>query len=59
MKVYVKEEEEVQVGQALCVIEAMKMENVICSEVQALVKRIFFTEGSNVFAGDTIIEFYK
>lgn len=59
VKVYVKEEEEVQVGQALCVIEAMKMENVICSEVQALVKRIFFTEGSNVFAGDTIIEFYK
>ncbi|WDM85004.1 acetyl-CoA carboxylase biotin carboxylase subunit [Ehrlichia sp. JZT12] len=57
VKIYVKEGEEVQPGQSLLVIEAMKMENVIYSDVKAVVKSILFSEGNSVSIGDVIIEF--
>ncbi|AAZ68575.1 acetyl/propionyl/methylcrotonyl-CoA carboxylase subunit alpha [Ehrlichia canis] len=57
VKIYVKEGEKVQPGQSLLVIEAMKMENVIYSNVKSVVKSVFFSEGNSVIVGDVIIEF--
>ena len=56
VKIYVKEGEEIQPGQSLLVIEAMKMENVIYSDVKSVVKSVLFSEGSSVSVGDVIIE---
>ncbi|QGR02596.1 acetyl-CoA carboxylase biotin carboxylase subunit [Ehrlichia ruminantium] len=56
VKIHVKEGEEIYPGQSLLVIEAMKMENVICSNVKSVVKSILLTEGSSVSTGDVIIE---
>ncbi|CAI27999.1 Propionyl-CoA carboxylase alpha chain [Ehrlichia ruminantium str. Gardel] len=56
VKIYVKEGEEIYPGQSLLVIEAMKMENVICSDVKSIVKSVLLAEGSNVSTGDVIIE---
>ncbi|ACZ49129.1 propionyl-CoA carboxylase alpha chain [Anaplasma centrale str. Israel] len=55
--IYVKPGDEVSVGQPLLVIEAMKMENLICSEVQARVAEVLCNSGGNVVAGDVIIKF--
>ncbi|AHX03584.1 propionyl-CoA carboxylase, alpha subunit [Ehrlichia chaffeensis str. Heartland] len=57
VKIYVKQGEEVQPGQPLLVIEAMKMENVIYSDVKSIVKSVLFSEGNSVATGDVIIEF--
>ncbi|KAF2281966.1 hypothetical protein GH714_042790 [Hevea brasiliensis] len=57
VNVYVKSGDEVSVGQPLLVIEAMKMENLICSEVQARVAEVLCTSGGSVVAGDVIIKF--
>ncbi|KAA8474776.1 acetyl-CoA carboxylase biotin carboxylase subunit [Anaplasma marginale] len=57
VNVYVKPGDEVSVGQPLLVIEAMKMENLICSEVQARVAEVLCTSGGSVVAGDVIIKF--
>ncbi|AHC39316.1 acetyl/propionyl/methylcrotonyl-CoA carboxylase subunit alpha [Ehrlichia muris] len=57
IKIYVKQGEEVHPGQPLLVIEAMKMENVIYSDVKSVVKSVLFSEGSSIAAGDVIIEF--
>ena len=56
VKIHIKEGEEIYPGQSLLVIEAMKMENVICSNIKSVVKSILLTEGSNVSTGDIIIE---
>ncbi|MCU7611535.1 acetyl-CoA carboxylase biotin carboxylase subunit [Anaplasma capra] len=55
--IYVKPGDEVSVGQPLLVIEAMKMENLICSEVQAEVAEVLCTVGGSVASGDVIMRF--
>ena len=42
-------------GSTICVIEAMKMENDIQSEVDGVVKEIFIEPGDAVSAGDTLM----
>jgi propionyl-CoA carboxylase alpha chain len=49
--------EEVKPGQEICIIEAMKMENIIYSEQNAKVSSINVQPGENVSAGQVIIEF--
>ena len=49
--------DEVFDGQALCMIEAMKMENVLRAERKARVSRIRATEGDSLAVDDVIMEF--
>ena len=49
--------DKIEVGQRLCAIEAMKMENVIYSERSGIIKSINFKLGDIMSDGDTILEF--
>lgn len=53
----VKEGEDVKQGQELFILEAMKMENMICAEKDAVISKIHFTKGQNTSYGDIVIEF--
>ncbi len=53
----VTEGTEVQLGQNLAVVEAMKMENVLTSEVKGKVKKICAKPGDSLAVDDVIIEF--
>ncbi len=55
--VLVKEGEEVKKGQDLIILEAMKMENVIGAEKDAVIKKIYVNKGDNTIYGQLIIEF--
>ena len=47
----------VEEGQSVCVVEAMKMENVLHAENPGTVKSINFSVGDTLSLDDTIIEF--
>ena len=49
--------EEVQEGQSLCVVEAMKMENVLRAEKKGIIKSINTELGMSLAVDETIIEF--
>ena len=49
--------EKVEEGQALCIVEAMKMENVLYAEQPGVIKTINFVEGDILSLDDKIIEF--
>jgi propionyl-CoA carboxylase alpha chain len=53
----VAEGQEVQEGQALCTVEAMKMENVLRAERKGIVKRIAARAGASLAVDDVILEF--
>lgn len=53
----VKVGDEVEIGQALCVVEAMKMENVLTAEKNATVKAVNFAAGDSLKVDDVIVEF--
>ncbi|SCV62711.1 Acetyl-/propionyl-coenzyme A carboxylase alpha chain [Anaplasma phagocytophilum] len=55
--IYVKKGDKVSVGQPVLVIEAMKMENLICSEVEAEVEEVLLSPGSSVADGEIILKF--
>ena len=57
VKVDVAEGEEVQEGQALCTVEAMKMENILRAEKKGVVAKINATAGDNLKVDDVIMEF--
>ncbi len=57
VKVDVAEGEEVQEGQALCTVEAMKMENILRAERKAVVSRINAGPGDSLAVDDIIMEF--
>jgi biotin carboxyl carrier protein len=56
VKVLVAVGDAVEVGQAVAVLEAMKMENQIAAEKSGTVKEVKVTAGQSVGAGDVIIE---
>lgn len=58
-KLLVKEGDVVKAGQPLLVIEAMKMENIITADADALVAKIHITAPTSVPADALIIEFDK
>ncbi|WP_163846887.1 acetyl-CoA carboxylase biotin carboxylase subunit [Pseudooceanicola aestuarii] len=57
VKVDVEVGQEVQEGQALCTIEAMKMENILRAEKKAVVTKINAGAGDSLAVDDVIMEF--
>ena len=57
VSVNVQEGDEVQEGQALCTVEAMKMENILRAEKKALVTKINAGPGDSLAVDDVIMEF--
>ncbi|OSQ41114.1 acetyl/propionyl/methylcrotonyl-CoA carboxylase subunit alpha [Thalassospira sp. MCCC 1A01428] len=59
VKVSVEEGQTVQPGQELCILEAMKMENVLKAESKGVIKTIHAKQGANLSVDAIIIEFEK
>ncbi|MGL4236817.1 acetyl-CoA carboxylase biotin carboxylase subunit [Tabrizicola sp.] len=57
VRINVSEGDEVQEGQALATVEAMKMENILKAERKAVVKAIKASEGASLRVDDVILEF--
>ncbi|MEM9788160.1 MAG: biotin/lipoyl-containing protein, partial [Pseudomonadota bacterium] len=57
VKVDVEAGDEVQEGQALCTVEAMKMENILRAERRGVVKKINAGAGDSLAVDDVIMEF--
>jgi propionyl-CoA carboxylase alpha chain len=57
VKLDVSEGEEIQEGQALCTIEAMKMENILRAEKRGSVSKINVGAGDSLSVDDVIMEF--
>ena len=57
IKVDVNVGDEVQEGQALCTVEAMKMENILRAEKKSVVKEINVLTGSSLAVDEVIMEF--
>ncbi|PKP72810.1 MAG: acetyl/propionyl-CoA carboxylase subunit alpha [Alphaproteobacteria bacterium HGW-Alphaproteobacteria-6] len=57
VKISVEEGQEVQEGQALATVEAMKMENILRAERKGVVKRIAAAAGASLKVDDVILEF--
>ncbi|MEL6801044.1 MAG: acetyl/propionyl/methylcrotonyl-CoA carboxylase subunit alpha [Pseudomonadota bacterium] len=57
VKVDVAVGDEVQEGQALCTVEAMKMENILRAEKKGVVSKINATAGDSMGVDDVIMEF--
>ncbi len=56
---HVQEGDEVQEGQALCTVEAMKMENLLRAEKRRRVDRILVGAGDNLAVDDVIMTFER
>jgi len=57
VKVDVEVGDEVQDGQALCTVEAMKMENILRAEKKAVITKINAAAGDSLMVDDVIMEF--
>ncbi len=57
VSVLVEEGEEVQDGQALAIVEAMKMENTLRAEKKGVIKKLNCAPGDNLAVDDVIMEF--
>jgi propionyl-CoA carboxylase alpha chain len=57
VKVDVEVGDEVQDGQALCTVEAMKMENILRAEKKGIVSKINAAAGDSLAVDDVILEF--
>ncbi|MEM6305789.1 MAG: acetyl/propionyl/methylcrotonyl-CoA carboxylase subunit alpha [Pseudomonadota bacterium] len=57
VKLDVSEGDEVQEGQALCTIEAMKMENILRAEKKGVVSKINASAGDSLAVDEVIMEF--
>ena len=49
--------DEVQEGQALCTVEAMKMENILRAEKKGVVSKVHASAGESLAVDDIILEF--
>jgi biotin carboxyl carrier protein len=54
VRVLAREKDEVDAGQGLLVVEAMKMQNEIKSPKKGVLQKVLATEGENVNAGDVL-----
>jgi len=57
IEIFVKEGMEVEVGDKLCIVEAMKMENVLVAPKKAKVKNINFAINDILKVDEIIMEF--
>jgi glutaconyl-CoA/methylmalonyl-CoA decarboxylase subunit gamma len=56
LAIKVKEGDTVQAGQALLIMEAMKMENAITASYNGTVGRVYVREGDSISEGDLLVE---
>ena len=56
VKIDVEEGQEVQEGQALCTIEAMKMENILRAEKEGTIAKVNAEEGESLAVDAVILE---
>ncbi len=56
LDVYVYEGKEIKVGEKLCCLEAMKMENIINSDKNGRIKSIHVSKGKTIMEGDIMFE---
>ena len=54
MKVLVAVGDAVEIGQTICLLEAMKMENAVGAEKDGVVKEVRVSAGDSVGAGDVV-----
>ena len=52
LRVYVKQDDSVKVGDPLCVLVAMKMENEIRSPIDGIVKEVYVNDSDKMSVGD-------
>ena len=57
VSILVKEGQNIQAGEGLAIIEAMKMENILKAEKEGTVKKIFSKVGDSLVVDQNIIEF--
>ncbi|MEJ5254322.1 MAG: acetyl-CoA carboxylase biotin carboxylase subunit [Acidimicrobiales bacterium] len=55
VKVLVEAGDEVEAGQTVCVLEAMKMENNICADKAGTVREVKVSPGDSVGSGDVVV----
>ena len=53
----VEEGDHVEVGQELCIVEAMKMQNIVRAPRSGVIGKIMITAGASLQADDVIVEF--
>jgi propionyl-CoA carboxylase alpha chain len=53
----IEEGQSVEYGDKLCIVEAMKMENIIRSETSGVIKKIHCKEGDSLATDEVMIEF--
>lgn len=59
VKIFVKPGDEVKAGDPILIMEAMKMENEMRASSDVKIKEILVTEGENVEAGATLVNFVQ
>ncbi len=57
IKILVKENQIIEEGQSLCVVEAMKMENTLVAPKQCIIKKMNYKEGDTLSVDQVIMEF--
>lgn len=56
IKVFVQENQRVQKGEILLILEAMKMEHKVVANQEGQVKKVFYQEGERVSQGEDLVE---
>ena len=57
IKILVKQNQIIEEGQSLCVVEAMKMENTLVAPKECIINKINFKEGDTLSVDQIIMEF--
>jgi len=56
IKIFVDEKQKVKTGEKLLILEAMKMQNILVSPINGIVKKIYISEGDKVANKQMLIE---
>ena len=56
VSVFVEEGQKVRIGDSLVIIDAMKMENLLCAENNGIVEKIHISPGDSLSVEQTILE---
>ena len=57
LSLLVKEGQRVKRGDALCILDSMKMNNTICAADDGIVKKVYITVGESIAKDAPIVEF--